>query len=146
LKNPYINNLYEKQRQEDLKHFREGLAKDLGSYYIKDEKYSKPRNSVIIGDENGVLETREINAKELIEENMQKYKNHLMPGTSAGFVPFVSSNGNVILRPKDKKINIDGKSAYMTRPDATGNIAIELESGEVIQSTMNELKKLGVLK
>ncbi|MEN3831622.1 hypothetical protein ABC867_01515 [Campylobacter coli] len=51
LKNPYINNLYEEQRQEDLKHFREGLAKDLGSYYIKDEKYSKPsKNAVIINN------------------------------------------------------------------------------------------------
>ncbi len=125
--------------------FYNNYAPKVKAFYW-DEKISKPRNSIIIGDENGVLGTREINAKELIEENMQKYKNHLMPGTPAGFVPFVSSSGNVILQPKDKKINLNGKNAYITRPDATGNIAIELESGEVIQSTMSELKKLGVIK
>lgn len=125
--------------------FYNNYAPKVKAFYW-DEKISAPRNSVIIGDENGVLGTREINAKEIIEENMQKYKNHLRPGTSAGFVPFVSSSGNVILQPKDKKINLNGKNAYITRPDATGNIAIELESGEVIQSTMSELKKLGVIK
>lgn len=37
LKNPYINHLYEEQRQKDLKYFRDHLAKDFESYYIKDK-------------------------------------------------------------------------------------------------------------
>ncbi|WP_171000347.1 hypothetical protein [Campylobacter estrildidarum] len=105
---------------------------------------SKPRNVVYIDDDNGTLGTKKIDTKELVEKNMQKYKNHLMPGTPAGFIPFVDDSENVVLTPKDKKINIDGKNAYITKPDNTGNIAIELEDGTVIQSTLLELQKSGV--
>ncbi|HBD8955478.1 TPA: hypothetical protein KLB41_001389 [Campylobacter jejuni] len=92
LKNPYINNLYEKQRQEDLKHFREGLAKDLGSYYIKDEKYSKPSKNAVIIDNS----TTNQNIQAVQNQNTPKLHSVSFNGINAQ-ISEPDANGNVIL-------------------------------------------------
>lgn len=84
LKNPYINNLYEEQRQKDLKYFREGLAKDLESYYIKDEISNKPSKNAVIIDNSTT------------NQNTPKLHSVSFNGINAQ-ISEPDANGNVIL-------------------------------------------------
>ncbi|ENU2784109.1 hypothetical protein ACE4NU_001836, partial [Campylobacter coli] len=92
LKNPYINNLYEEQRQKDLKDFREGLAKDLESYYIKDEISNKPSKNAVIIDNS----TTNQNIQEVQNQNTPKLHSVSFNGINAQ-ISEPDANGNVIL-------------------------------------------------
>ncbi|CAM4031412.1 hypothetical protein [Campylobacter armoricus] len=74
LKNPYINALYEKQRQEDLKDFKEGLAKELSNYYIKGE--NQPGKIVDISQEpsNQPIITPLVEGTYLVEKDGKFYE------------------------------------------------------------------------
>ncbi|EIC9191810.1 hypothetical protein LAT31_000986 [Campylobacter coli] len=122
LKNPYINNLYEEQRQEDLKHFREGLAKDLGSYYIKDEKYSKPSKNAVIIDNS---------------TTNQNIQNDLAKNTLA------VQNQNT---PKLHSVSFNGINAQISEPDANGNVILVNQAGRKMQVSVEELKKQGLIQ
>ncbi|HEH5276943.1 TPA: hypothetical protein SG895_001274 [Campylobacter coli] len=122
LKNPYINNLYEKQRQEDLKHFRDGLAKDLGSYYIKDEKYSKPSKNAVIIDNS----TTNQNIQNDLAKNILAVQNQNTP--------------------KLHSISFNGINAQISEPDANGNVILVNQAGRKMQVSVEELKKQGLIQ
>ncbi|HDZ5018430.1 TPA: hypothetical protein RTG91_001255 [Campylobacter jejuni] len=122
LKNPYINNLYEKQRQKDLKDFREGLAKDIESYYIKGEISDKPSKNVVV-----------INNSET-KQNMQ--------GDLAKNVLAVQNQD----MPKLHNVNFNGINAQISEPDANGNVILVNQAGRKMQVSIEELKKQGLIQ
>ncbi|OCX42289.1 hypothetical protein A7X81_03610 [Campylobacter ornithocola] len=76
LKNPYINYLYEEQRQKDLKDFKEGLAKKLSDYYIKNETTNNPGKIVDISQEhsNQPIITPLVDGAYLVEKDGKFYE------------------------------------------------------------------------
>ncbi|HED4504953.1 hypothetical protein EB385_09365, partial [Campylobacter jejuni] len=121
LKNPYINNLYEEQRQKDLKYFREGLAKDLESYYIKDEISNKPsKNAVIIDNSTTNQNIQNDLAKNILEVQNQN-------------------------TPKLHSVSFNGINAQISEPDANGNVILVNQAGRKMQVSVEELKKQGLI-
>nr|WP_229239515.1 hypothetical protein [Campylobacter volucris] len=76
LKNPYINHLYEEQRQKDLKDFKKGLAKELSDYYIKNEIPNNPGKIVDISQEpsNQPIITPLVDGTYLVEKDGKFYE------------------------------------------------------------------------
>ncbi|EJN0602638.1 hypothetical protein PID79_001031 [Campylobacter coli] len=121
LKNPYINNLYEEQRQKDLKDFREGLAKDLESYYIKNEISNKPsKNAVIIDNSTTNQNIQNDLAKNILEVQNQN-------------------------TPKLHSVSFNGINAQISEPDANGNVILVNQAGRKMQVSVEELKKQGLI-
>ncbi|EAJ6506318.1 hypothetical protein E5N67_06510 [Campylobacter coli] len=122
LKNPYINNLYEEQRQKDLKDFREGLAKDLESYYIKNEISNKPsKNAVIIDNSITNQNIQNDLAKNILEVQNQN-------------------------TPKLHSVSFNGINAQISEPDANGNVILVNQAGRKMQVSVEELKKQGLIQ
>ncbi|ECL0432640.1 TPA: hypothetical protein R8U98_000252 [Campylobacter jejuni] len=121
LKNPYINNLYEEQRQKDLKDFREGLAKNLASYYIKDEISNKPSKNAVIIDNS----TTNQNIQNDLAKNIQEVQNQNTP--------------------KLHSVSFNGINAQISEPDANGNVILVNQAGRKMQVSVEELKKQGLI-
>ncbi|HFN7057744.1 TPA: hypothetical protein ACHGPX_001868, partial [Campylobacter jejuni] len=116
LKNPYINHLYEEQRKKDLKDFEDGLAKELESYYIKDEISNKPsKNAVIIDNSTTNQNIQNDLAKNILEvQNQNTLKLH--------------------------SVSFNGINAQISEPDANGNVILVNQAGRKMQVSIEELK------
>ncbi|EAK0443637.1 hypothetical protein YZ29_07410 [Campylobacter lari] len=118
LKNPYINHLYEEQRQKSLKGFREGLAKKLSDYYIKDGKYDKPSKKAITVENQKTKEAQQNSHNLLAFANNQKFYD----------------------------VNLGGFEAQISEPDSNGNVILINSAGKRKQVSLEELRKEGLVK
>lgn len=96
---------------------------------------SQPRTKTYIYDDKGVLsenketsKTKPFNFGDFIQKAAQVHQARKMS----------TSDANTIM--------IENQKAYMTNPDPAGNVLIQLENGDYIKSSMDELKRLGVIE
>lgn len=122
LKNPYINHLYEEQRQKYLKYFRDHLAKDLESYYIKDKISNRPSKNAVIVDNS----TTRQNIQNDLAKNILAVQNQNTP--------------------KLHSVSFNGINAQISEPDANGNVILVNGAGKKMQVSVEELKKQGLIQ
>lgn len=100
-----------------------------------DKPISEPRTKTYIYDDKGVLSEN----KETSKTKPFNFGDFIQKAELANQARKMStSDANTIM--------IENQKAYMTNPDPAGNVLIQLENGDYIKSSMDELKRLGVIE